>query len=373
MKYIWQLKDWPHFTWHDQEILKIIGKARFEQGKLLSKLETIGINKFQESQAEILIEEAVKTSEIEGHLLNRESVRSSVIRRLGLIPDENTAPLDRYAEGLLDLINDATANFKECLTSIRLQSWQRALFPTGYSGLRKIYTKGWRQSKEPMQVVSGPVGKEKVHFEAPPSNKINSEIKKFLSWFENDSKETDGLLRAGIAHLWFVTIHPFDDGNGRIARALCDMALAQDENMSNRFYSLSSVIMSNRNSYYQILESSQKGTLDITPWLIWFCEIFIKAVKNAEDLIENILLKSKFWQKHYQTELNDRQKKVINRLLDKGPGGFEGGLTTKKYVAMTKASRATAFREISDLQEKGILIQTNSSGRNVSYDINWNI
>jgi Fic family protein len=369
MRYIWQRSNWPNFTWQSDQLLDALGKARFNQGKLLSKVSALGMILSQEAQAEILIEETVKTAAIEGQILERDAVRSSVARRLGL-PAAGLPTAGRHVDGLVDVLLNATLHYDQPLTSQRLKSWQAALFPTGYSSLRRIRTGKWR-GPDPMQVVSGPIGREKIHFEAPPSDKIDLEVRKFISWWEKGSIRTEGLLRAGIAHFRFITIHPFEDGNGRIARALTDMSLAQDEKLTPRFYSLSSRIMTEREDYYDVLERSQKGDIDITPWLKWFLGCYQRAVEDSQTLISNILAKAEFWQRHGQTTLNDRQRKVVNRLLDAGPGGFEGGLTTRKYVSMAKVSRTTGFREISDLVKKHILLQNEGRGRSVSYDIMW--
>ncbi len=369
MRYVWQHSNWPNFTWQSDQLLDVVSKARFNQGKLLSRISVLGIGLSREAQAEILIEETVQTAAIEGQILDRDSVRSSVARRLGL-PTAGLPTAGRHVDGLVDVLLDATLLYDKPLTGRRLKSWQAALFPTGYSGLRRIRTGKWRGS-EPMQVVSGPIGREKIHFEAPPSDRIDMEVRKFISWWEKGSIRMDGLLRAGIAHFRFITIHPFEDGNGRITRALTDMAFAQDEKSSTRFYSLSSRIMTERDDYYEVLERCQKGDGEITRWLKWFLHCFQRAVEDSQILISKALEKAEFWQRHVQTTLNDRQRKVINRLLDAGPGGFEGGLTTRKYVSMAKVSRTTAFREISDLVEKRILLQNKGKGRSVSYDLVW--
>jgi len=367
MTYIWERKNWPAFRWENDKLIGLLGKARLAQGKLLSKVSALGMGMSEESRSEILVEETIKTAAIEGQKLQEETVRSSVARRLGL-PTGGVKKQDRNAEGMIDVIMDATMNYKKPLTAGRLKSWQAALFPTGYSGLRKIQVGEWRD-KEPMQIISGPVGREKVHFEAPPGEKIEEEVSAFLAWWREESKKIDGLLRAGAAHFYFVTIHPFEDGNGRIARALTDMALAQDESMGKRYYSLSSRIMKDRDSYYDILERTQKGSLDITAWLEWFLSCYIRALKDSEESISKVLKKGDFWREHAQTELNKNQRKVINRLLEAGPEGFEGGLTTRKYVSMTRTSRATAYRDISDMMDKGILVRNKPRGRSVSYSL----
>ncbi len=367
MIYIWKQKKWPQLKWQSDKLLPSLSQARFLQGELLSKIRSLGLNQGKEPSAEILVEETVKTAAIEGVRLDKDAVRSSVARRLGL-PTAGLKSPDKDAEGLVSVLLDATRNYKKPLTVKRLKSWQAALFPTGYSGLSKIRVGKWR-GKSPMQVVSGPIGRKRVHFEAPPSERIDTEIKKFIKWWQKPPKNLDSLLRAGIAHFYFVTIHPFEDGNGRIARALTDMALSQDENLPKRYYSLSTSIMAGRKAYYDILEKCQRGTLDITEWLLWFLKFYLKAIEESEKAIQKSLQKAEFWQKHAQTNLNNNQRKVINRLLDAGPSGFIGGLTTRKYVAMTKTSRATAYRDISDLVRKKILARSKAKGRSVSYEL----
>ncbi len=337
----------------------------------MAKVASLGFDHSQEACANILTEEAIKTSAIEGEKLNPESVRSSVARHLGL-PAVGLPVASRAIDGLVEVLLEATQKYNQPLTAARLKRWQAALFPTGRSGLLKIRAGRWRGADRPMRVVSGAVGHEKIHYEAPPGDRIEAEMKRFLSWWKKTLGNNDGLLRSGLAHFYFVTIHPFDDGNGRVARALTDMALAQDEKLSTRFYSLSSQIMEERQSYYDVLEACQKVSGDVTPWLKWYLECYTRAVEKAEKLIADVLAKSSFWHdKSQRMELSERQKKVINRLLDAGKGGFAGGLTTRKYVSMAKVSRATAFREISELLKKGILVQNPSKGRSVSYDLVW--
>ena len=370
-KYIWQKQNWTDFSWQSDALLPLLGKARQVQGKMLARVKLFGLALAHEAQAEVLIEETVKTSAIEGAVLNRDSVRSSVARHLGL-PEAGLPPAERHVDGLVEILLDATKNYNESLTSERLKGWQAALFPTGYSGFHKIHAGEWRD--EDMEVFSGSVGREKVHFQAPPSKVLNKEIKNFLSWWKNSLGESEGFLRAGIAHFWFVTIHPFDDGNGRITRALTDMALAQDEKLQMRFYSLSSQIMEDRDAYYDILEKSQKGDCDITEWLKWFLGCLIRSIEKSETIVAKVIAKVEFWQRHSQTLMNERQRKVVKRLLDTGRGEFKGGLTTRKYVSLAKTSRATAFREIDDLVEKKVLIKDPSSkGRSVRYDLNWDL
>ncbi len=369
MQYIWQSEDWTRFRWKSDLLIESVGRIRFCQGSLLSKVNALGMNLSLEAQAEILTEETIKTSEIEGLKIDRESVRSSVAKRLDL-PTVGLKKPDRYTDGLVDILLDATKNHALPLTAERLKSWQAALFPTGYSGLCKIRTGDWRGS-EPMQVVSGHIGRKKIHFEAPPAERIEFEISNFLSWWEESAGKIEGLLRAGIAHFYFVTVHPFEDGNGRIARAITDMAIAQDEKISTRFYTLSRQIEAERDEYYQILERSQKGDCDITEWLLWFLGCLERAVKNSEFVIAETLAKADFWRKHSQTPINDRQRKVIHRLLEAGRGKFEGGLTCKKYQSITSVISGTALREISDLVDKGILQGNQQDGRNISYDLVW--
>lgn len=370
IEYIWQHKNWPGLSWQSEPLLVLISKARLAQGKLLSKVTSLGLERGREACADILTEEVVKTSAIEGEQLNRESVRSSVARRLGL-PIAGLPPTNRYVDGLVEVLLEATQNYDKPLTSARLKCWQAGLFPTGYSGLSRIRVGKWRGTSEPMQVVSDAISREKIHYEAPPGDRVEAEMKRFLSWWGKTRGKEDGLLRSGLAHFYFVTVHPFEDGNGRIARVLTEMALAQDEKLSTRYYSLSSQIMEERDDYYHVLEICQKERGDVTPWLEWYLGCYARAVEKAEKLIGNVLEKARFWQDHSQVELSERQRKVVNRLLDVGKGSFQGGLTTRKYVSMAKVSRATAFREIADLLAKGILIQNHARGRSASYDLKW--
>jgi len=370
MKYIWQSDSWSDLRWDSKVLLSPLGHARLLQGNLLGRVKRLGFQLGEEAQADILTEEAIKTAAIEGERLNPQMVRSSVARHLGL-REAGLIPATRSVDGLVEVILDATQKYGKALSADRLKGWHAALFPSGYSGLHKIRVGQWR-GKEPMQVVSGPMGKERIHFEAPPGETVEAEMRQFLRWWELSRKDTDGILRAGLAHLYFVIIHPFEDGNGRIARALTDMALAQDEKLQVRYYSLSSQIMEERRGYYDILEKCTKSdSVDVTKWLVWFLECFERAVQRSDKIIGNVLAKADFWQEHVQTELNERQKKVLERVLNAGPGGFEGGLTTRKYVSIAKVSRATAFREISDLLEKKILHQLPGKGRSVHYDLVW--
>lgn len=364
--YIWQSDNWPHFTWDTDKLLVPLGECRLLQGKLLTKIGGLGMQLDDQAQAEILVEEVIKTSAIEGDQLDVRSVRSSVARRLGL-PSAGL-PLDRRIDDLVAVLLDATQQFDKPLTPERLCGWQAALFPSGYSGMHKIKVGGWRDSKEPMRVVSGPIGREKIHFEAPPAEMLDAEMGRFLSWWGDSLGKIEGVVRAALLHLWFVTIHPFDDGNGRIARALTDMALAQDDKQRVRYYSLSTQIMAERDGYYEILEKTQKGSGDVTDWLMWFLGCFARAIEKSEDIMNGVFSKSEFWKYHAQEQLSERQKKVINRLLDAGAEGFEGGMTTQKYASMTHCSRATAFRELDQLLELGILRRV-GQGRAARYEL----
>lgn len=368
--YVWQSQDWPNLHWQSERLLVPLGRARLAQGKLISQATALGFDLGQQAQAEILTEEAVKTAAIEGESLDRSSVRSSVARRLGL-PTAGMPLAPRHVDGLVEVLLDATLSYSLPMTAERLKGWQAALFPTGYSGLSRIQVGDWRGAGEPMQVVSGPVGRERVHYEAPPGERVQTEIARFLAWWKYPPAGVDGLVRAGVSHFWFVTVHPFEDGNGRLARALTDMALAQDEKLSARFYSLSSQIMAEREDYYQVLEQAQKGDGDITVWLEWFLGCFERAVERSESLLAGVLLKARFWQRHAGGSLTERQRKVLNRLLDAGPGGFEGGMTTRKYASLTGVSKATAQRELANLVDQGLLRLNPGGGRSVSYDVAW--
>lgn len=337
----------------------------------MAQVRELGFDIQQTARADVLVEESLKTSAIEGETLNPDAVRSSVGRQLGINDAGLKHVQDQKADGLVQILLDATNNHSQKLTSDRIFGWHAALFPTRFSGMIKINVAKWRDDRQgPMQVISGPVGRRKIHFEAPPAHILEKEMQLFLLWMNKDV-ETDGIIRAGLAHLWLITLHPFDDGNGRIARTLTDMLLARDENNPKRFYSLSSQIMAERNAYYDILSTAQKGDLDITLWLEWFLGCMNRAVLNSNLLLKKIMVKAKFWKVFAQTRLNERQTKVINRLLDAGPEGFEGGLKNKKYTGMTHTSRATAQRELADLLQKGILIKLPGGGRSTSYDLDW--
>lgn len=371
-QYIWEQANWPDCTWDSSKLLEPLAECRREQGRLQAQLESSGFEDDLAAQAETLEEDAIQTAAIEGEKLDREMVRSSVATHLGL-EQGGLRPASRATDGLVEVLLDATRNYEQPLTLERICSWHAALFPTGQSGLKRIVVGAWRA--EHMEVVSGPINRPKVHYVAPRPDALEHEMASFVSWWEQSRQGLDGVLRAGLAHLRFVTIHPFDDGNGRIARTLTDLALAQDERRSVRYYSLSAQIMSRRNEYYDVLEQTQKGDGDVTEWLLWFLEQVRLSVTTAGQTMARVLLKAEFWRKHAATPLTERQRKVVNRLLDAGPehlgGGFEGGLTNRKYSGMTKASRATAYREITDLVEKGILSQRAQKGRSVAYDLVW--
>ncbi|MFH1672845.1 MAG: Fic family protein [Pseudomonadota bacterium] len=366
VQYIWQAPSWPDFRWDSSVLLRPIGKARQAQGKLLGESAFFEL----ELQAEVLTEEAFTTAAIEGYKLNRDAVRSSVARRLGL-PTAGLPATERHVDGLVGMLVDATRNYGDPLAAARLKGWQAALFPTGYSGMSKIVVGDWRRGEKPMQVISGPIGKEKVHYEAPPADDVEGEVERFLEWFRSSRGELDGLVRAAVAHFWFVTIHPFQDGNGRIARAIADMALAQDENNGCRLYSMSAQIKSERDDYYEILERTQKGNGDITEWIVWFLECLERAIRRSDTEVLKTMNKARLWQNIAHFGLNERQRKVVNRLFEAGPGGFKGGLTNLKYRGITKTTRETAKRDMADLVAKGILVRNPGGGRSVSYDLVW--
>jgi len=368
MKYIWERRNWFDFKYDSAVLLKPLSQLRVAQGKLLGRIASLDLKLETEAQGAVLIEEAVRTSEIEGQKLNRDIVRSSVALRLGL--PGGIGIHDRNVDGIVDILLDAVRFHDKPLTLERLNGWQAALFPLGYSGLKKITT-GKLRGHEPMQIVSGPVGKEKVHFEAVPRERLNEEMRFFLRWWNSSFGHMDGILRAATSHLRFLTIHPYEDGNGRLARALTDMALAQDENLKVRFYSVSSEIMRSRDEYYKILENVQKCRTDVTEWFMWFIRCVTASIERSRDIIASVFMRVDFWNQHTQTQLNAHQRKVLNRIMEAGKGNFTGGLTTRKYVSMTKVSRATAFREIADMLDKKVLRQLPGKGRNVHYDLIW--
>ena len=361
--YIYQLPDWPQFTWQQDQIAALLAEVRHRQGRLLGKMENLGFNLQAEASLQTLTLDVLKSSEIEGELLDVEQVRSSIARRLGM-DIAGLVPADRHVEGIVEMMLDATQQYQKPLSEDRLFGWHAALFPTGRSGMHKIVVGIWRDNtnEDPMQVVSGPMGKEKVHFEAPEADRLNTEMNQFINWFNEDSS-MDAVLKAAIAHLWCVTIHPFDDGNGRIARAIADMQLARADGTPQRFYSMSAQIRKERKEYYNILEDTQKGSLDITRWLTWFLQCLDRAFAATDETLSGVLRKAKFWEKHAATVLNDRQQTMLNKLLD----GFEGKLNTSKWAKITKTSQDTALRDIQDLIEKKILIKEAGGGRSTSY------
>lgn len=369
-KYIWQQDSWPNFEWNESILLPIISQARLKQGRLTQQLLDIVGPEQKKAEAIIFEKEAITTVAIEGEKYDPKSVRSSINRRLGL--DYAGLPkTQRHIDGLVEIIFDATQNYNQPLSKSRICSWHAALFPTSYSGLNKIRAGKYRNDENgPMQVTSDPIGKEKIHYQAPLHNMLDKEMSQFYKWWKK-SEKIDGIIRAGIAHLYFITIHPFDDGNGRIARVITDMALAQDDKSGIRYYSMSSEITKQKQKYYQILESSQKSNLDITEWLQWFINIYSEALNNSKQLLSNIIHKSIFWKKYNQKQLNNRQKKVLNKILDLGKDNFEGGLTTRKYINITKTSRRTAIRDIQDLLEQKLITKNPGSGRSASYDLAW--
>ncbi|MDE2392010.1 MAG: Fic family protein, partial [Rhodospirillales bacterium] len=366
---IWQQRDWPGFRWDEAQIALPRARARLAQGKILGVARLLDPHLTLEAMAAVLVEDGLTTSAIEGERLDLNSVRSSVARRLGLATAGLPAPT-RAVDGLIDILLDATRHHDAPLTAERLFRWQAALFPTGQSGLYKIRV-GELRGEDPMRVVSGHAGREMVHFIAPHRKSLGEGFASFLAWFNMPPAELDGLVRAGLAHLWFVTLHPFEDGNGRLARAITDMALSQDEHQPMRLFSLSAQILRERESYYDILESTQRGTLDVSAWLVWFLAQVEAAATAAEQTVANTLAKARFWLKQQAVPLNERQRKVLNRLLDAGPNGFEGGINTRKYVSLTKTSRATAYRELADLVEKGCLTPVGKGGRSSAYEIAW--
>jgi len=362
--YIWEQPGWPNLTSDSGRLAALLGQASREQGRLLGRMQDLGFDLRREAQLRTLTEDVVRSSEIEGEKLDSDQVRSSIARRLGMDVG-GLVPADRDVEGVVEMMLDATTNYTQPLTADRLFGWHAALFPTGRSGLQRITVGNWRDdSSGPMQVVSGPIGRQKVHYEAPTAARIPGDMDRFLNWFEAPGN-TDPLLIAGLAHLWFVTIHPFDDGNGRIARAIADTALARSERSTQRFYSMSAQIRRDRNDYYTTLERTQRGALDVTPWQEWFLSCLHRAIEGSHDTLGAVLEKARFRERFAQQSLNARQVKVLNRLLD----GFEGKLTTSKYAKLTKSSQDTAYRDILELVERGALRKDPGGGRSTSYSV----
>jgi Fic family protein len=363
-RYIHQRADWPIFQWNEQILAPLLAKTRHEQGKLLGRMEGLGFSLRGEADLVVMTSEIVKSSAIEGERLNDREVRSSLARRLGLDAGA-LSPSSREVDGIVEMMLDATRKCSSPLTEERLFGWHAALFPTARSGMLRIAVAGWRPAEVgPMQVVSGRMGRERVHFEAPEAGRIPSEMNNFLAWF-NAQPRTDPVIHAALAHFRFVTIHPFEDGNGRIARAIADMALARADGTAQRFYSMSAQIEAERNDYYAVLEHSQKGGLDLTDWLAWFIACLGRSFERAEATLSAVLLKARIWQRVGSIGVNERQRKALNRVLD----GVDGKLTSSKYAKLVKCSSDSALRDIHDLMDKGILVRNPGGGRSVSYRI----
>ncbi|WP_420177869.1 Fic family protein [Kerstersia gyiorum] len=364
-EYIWQSPHWPDWRYDLAVLAEPLAAVSRAQGLLLGRLADVGMALRDQASLAALTEDVVQTSAIEGETLNVASVRSSVARRLG-VDIGALAPVDRHVDGIVDMILDATSKATAPLTAERLFGWHAALFPTGYSGISAIQVGQWRDdSTGPMQVVSGAMGRERVHFEAPPANRLAAEMERFLAWLNDTAPQEPALVHAGLGHLWFVTLHPFDDGNGRIARAIGDLLLTRADGSPQRFYSLSAQIQRERSAYYDMLERTQKGDLDVTQWLTWFLAILLKAIEHAHGVLDQVFIKANFWRYAATIPMNARQIKVINRLLD----GFEGKLTTSKWAALAKCSQDTALRDITELLQQGVLQKTSAGGRSSSYEI----
>ena len=363
--WIHEHENWPDFTWDAKALVSKLADIRHQQGRLLGRMEGLGFDQQREASLDMLTSDVVKSSAIEGETLNPVEVRSSIARRLGL-DIAGLIPASRHIEGIVEMMLDATQKFSRPLTKNRLFGWHAALFPTGRSGMHKITVGGWRTAETgAMQVVSGHAGREKVHFEAPGAERLEKEMKTFLAWFEKKS-DLDAVLKAGIAHLWFVTIHPFEDGNGRIARAIGDMALARADGTAERFYSLSTQIERERKAYYDHLEHQQRGGLDITDWLSWFLDCLGRAITTTETTLSNVLFKAELWKKINQFPVNDRQRNVINPMLE---DGFKGFMNTSKYARLAKCSNDTALRDIQNLVARGVFLQNEGGGRSTSYSL----
>jgi Fic family protein len=366
--YIYEKPDWPEFKWDNARLINLLSRVRNLQGRIIGRMGALGFELRNRSNLEILTQDILKSTEIEGEFLNPEQVRSSLARRLKL-DISGLVHSDKNVDGVVDMTLDATGNYDKELDTDRLFSWHRALFPEGYSGMYKVVAGKWRDdSTGPMQVVSGPMGKEEIHYQAPPAANIDKEMKTFFEWL-NNKYDVDLALKAGVAHLWFVTIHPFEDGNGRIARAITDMILARSDEQSYRFYSMSSQIRNEREGYYNILEQTQKGNLDITDWLEWFLNCLLHALDASELVLSNVILKHNFWITNALKIDNARQKKILNMLID----GFEGKLTSSKWAKICQCSQDTAFRDIQDLLNKQILYKLAGGGRSTGYDLVRNL
>jgi len=355
--------------WDENALRTLLTECRQKQSYLLGAAHILGFDLQLQAQGIILEKEVLETSAIEGELLDPAGVRSSVARKLGL-PAAGMRMPDQKTDAVVEILLDAAQHYNTFLSEERLKRWHAALFPDGYSGFHQIAAGQWRT--EEMEIVSGPEGRQKIHYKAPPPGNLAAEMNTFLTWLNNTpAVKVDGLTRAALAHYWFVAIHPFDDGNGRIARALTDMTLAQDETLSTRFYSLSNQIMKERDDYYAVLEKCSNGTGDITQWQEWFLGCFQRAVISSQELINRVLVKARFWQEFAATELNPRQKKVIGKLLDAGEGNFEGNLAARNYRTLAKTTKATASRDLEDLLQKGVLQRLAGGGRSTRYDLVW--
>jgi Fic family protein len=362
--YIHELTEWPRFEWDAGRLAAPLAAARHLQGRLLGQMEALGFKIKEEALLRTLTEDVLKSSEIEGERLDADQVRSSVARRLGM-DIAGLKPADRHVEGVVEMMLDATQHYLQPLTTDRLFGWHAALFPTGRSGMHPIKVGTWRDdSTSTMQVGSGPIGRERVHFEAPRAERLDDEMRRFLDWFNADAT-LEPVMKAAQAHLWFVTIHPFDDGNGRIARAIADMSLARSEGSPQRFYSMSAQIRQERADYYGILERTQQAAIDITPWMEWFLGCLTRAIQGAQAALSGAIDKVRYWEKLRDVPMNERQRLIVSRLLE----GFEGKLTTSKWAALTKSSQDTALRDIQQLVERGILVRNQAGGRSTSYSL----
>jgi Fic family protein len=359
--YIWQQPGWAEFKWDNERLMTLLGEVRNLEGRVMGLMEGVGFNVQNATSLNVMVEDVLRSSEIEGELLNADRVRSSIARHLG-IETEGLPHPDHYTEGVVQVMLDAVRNSNKPLTTERLFNWHAALFPTGRSGIHPITVAAYRVGAEPMQVVSGAMGREKVHYEAPASVDVPAMMDEFLSWV-NNRQNIDPILKAAIAHLWFVAIHPFDDGNGRITRTITDMLLAKADGMPHRFYSMSAEILRERKVYYEVLEKTTIGTMDITLWLEWFLQTLKNAIMRSEATVKRVVAKASFWQQNREVAMNERQVKVVNKLWD----GFEGKLTTSKWAKIVKTSQATALRDITDLVDKGVLVVAGEGGRSTNY------
>ena len=359
--YIWQQPTWTEFKWDNERLITLLSDVRNLEGRIMGLMEGVGFNVQNATSLDVMVEDVLRSSEIEGELLNADRVRSSIARHLGLNTEGLPEP-DHYTEGVVQVMLDAVRNSNQPLTHERLFNWHAALFPTGRSGMYPITVAAYRKGTEPMQVVSGAMGREKVHYEAPASEAVPAMMDEFLKWI-NEESGIDPILKAGVAHLWFVAIHPFDDGNGRITRTITDMLLAKADGMPHRFYSMSAEILRERKGYYAALEKTTTGTMDITLWLEWFLQTLRSAILRSETTVQRVVKKSLFWQQHREVAMNERQSKVVNMLWD----GFEGKLTSSKWAKITKTSQPTAQRDIADLVQKGVLVVSGEGGRSTNY------